>query len=202
MTSELKEESKMREVLQMLGIKTGPVAIGGTFENPTREFVYFQDDGKHSFDKQRSIIFGMMVKDAYCKSDGTMWSGAAVIITPDNVIFHCVSLSGPDTGNWRKGFIRSANILGLIAGEVVGPKYKTLGPNPEDYVNLLSYKETGKVFNFVLSNGKSYRLSDCEIYMPNDYLGPGIKKSGYELKLKEFRKLVKERNKAAKLSTK
>ena len=201
MTTELKKESKMTEVLQMLGIKTGPVVIAGTLEDEAQEFIYFQDDGKHSFGKQFDLLFDLLLSNREYKSDGSMMAGGDVIITPNNMIFHCIALFG-DKENWKKGFIRAANILGLIVGEVIGPKYKTLGPNPEDYVNLLSYKETGKVFNFVLSNGKSYRLSDCEIYMPNDYLGPGIKKSGYELKLKEFRKLVKERNKGAKLSSK
>jgi hypothetical protein len=201
MSTELKEENKIKEVLEMLGIKTGPVVIGGTLEDQTQEFIYFQDDGKHSFSKQFDLLFDLLLSNRDYKSDGSMMAGGSIIITPDNMIFHCISLFG-DKENWRKGFIRAANILGIIVGDVVGPKYKTLGPNPEDYVNLESYKETGKAFDFVLSDGRAYKLSDCEIHMPSDWLIPGIKRGGYEAKLKEFRKLVKERIKAAKQVTK
>ena len=88
-----------------------------------------------------------------------------IIITPDNILFHCIDITGSDTPNWRKGLDRAMKSEGLLVADIKGPIYKELGPNVEDYVNRESYKETGKVFDFVVSNGKKYVLSDCEIDM-------------------------------------
>lgn len=182
--------AKEVDILEILGLPKGPVAIEGTYEDYKRDYVYFEDNTKKTFSKLFDELSDKLLISRDYKSDGSMMSLGTIIITPDNVLFHCASLSG-DIENWRKGLDRAAKSLNLLVADITGIKYKELGDNAEDYVNLESYKKTGKAFDFVLSNGKKYKLSDCEIYMPS-----AEKMSIFETKIKELRKMIKERIKS------
>ena len=60
------------DILEILGIETGPIPINGTFEREGLEFVYFQDDGKHSFNKQFDLLSDLLLNNRDYKSDGSM----------------------------------------------------------------------------------------------------------------------------------
>lgn len=169
----------MTDVLKEIDItamtEEGAIPIDGTLEKDKLGYVYFQDEENTIFDDQSAKIFNLMSDNREYKSDGTMMSTNTVIITPNNILFHGLSFSGPDPKNWVRGFEKGVQKSEILGGQIQGPKmtyeefvdrFENNDIDTEEYVNLISYKRIGQNFEFILTDGTKYKLSDCEIYMP------------------------------------
>lgn len=109
--------------------------IPGMDGAPTRETMYFSDDGKNKFRKQ--------FKNITCFADPTNATSGGVneagcSITPlDDPLFHAVIYHG-DIDGWRKDIEAGAKGMGLLLAQIEGDQ-------------------------FVITDGRSIPLSECKI---------------------------------------
>lgn len=189
----------VKKELAELGHTLYPLNVDGTYFNQSRngtcEFVYYQDNSRrNTLTHFRKVSDRLVdIKRLSSKSDGTASTTNQVIITPDNILFLGMSLSGPSVPIWRKAFREAGKELGVITAEIEGPVATSYMPNLglEDHgpeVTNYDYKETGKMFDFVRSDGKSYNLTECEIYFMS-----GLREL-YEEKIKYVRETLRARN--------
>ncbi|RXR08659.1 hypothetical protein [Pseudoxanthomonas composti] len=123
---------------RMLGGKLERVdarVIPGTESTSTREAVYFSDDGKSKFRKQFKKIT-CFTEPPNATSGGINEAGCD-ITPPGGPLFHAVIYHG-DLAGWRKDMEEGGKGLGLLLARVEGDK-------------------------FVVSDGRSFPLSECTI---------------------------------------
>ena len=82
------------DIVKFLNRKRKPLEVAGTFDSGKRYYVYIQDDGKIRFTKFFDTLFDTMCDVRPGKTDGGIMNGNCTLITPDNILFHCISISG------------------------------------------------------------------------------------------------------------
>ncbi len=101
-----------------------------------REYIYISDNGKNEFSK----IFNTLteqVKPRNATSGGAIVEGCKIWLPDNEGLFHAISYKG-DVEGWRKDFELGAKALNLLIAKI-------------------------KDNNIVISNEKSFNLSDCII---------------------------------------
>ncbi|ATE62062.1 hypothetical protein [Thauera sinica] len=129
---------KLRELEQILGGKLerkNARVIPGTDGIPTREAIYFSDDGKNKFRKQFKNIT-CFTKLPYATSGGVNEAGCD-ITPPSGPLFHAIVYHG-DIDGWRRDIEEGAKGLGLLLARIEGDQ-------------------------FVISDGRLFRLSECKV---------------------------------------
>lgn len=174
------------------------VYIPGTYFKQSKtgicEYVYYQDNIRRkdgtSFNKLADKLMEITKP-----RDGMVATGQQAIITPDNMLFLCLSLSSQhsDIAVWRQAFEEAAHEQNLITGEIIGPRRIAYALNMKlenhgPIVTNEDYKETGKIFDFVRSDGKKYNLAECEAYFI------GGRRKIYKEKMRRVRAILKARN--------
>lgn len=129
---------KLTELERILGGKLERFdarVVPGTDNPPTQETVYFSDDGKNKFGIQFDNITGFTdPPNATC---GGVNEAGCAITPPCGPLFHAVEYHG-DIPGWKKDLEEGAKGLGLLLAKIEGDQ-------------------------FVLSDGRSFPLSECKI---------------------------------------
>jgi hypothetical protein len=129
---------QLNELERILGRKLERAdarVVPGTDGASTREAIYFSDDGKSKFGKQ--------FKNITCFTDppnatyGAINEAGCDITPPEGPLFHAVIYHG-DLSGWRKDIEEGAKGLGLLLARIEGDQ-------------------------FVISDGRSFPLSECKI---------------------------------------
>ena len=134
------------QIEQLLGIKFDRErsSIPGTTQNKTRKYIYIEDDGRGNFgDLFNSITAKVIPRNA---THGGMGEVGFRIITPDNTVFHGLSYKG-DLEGWKQDIELGSKNLNLLIATIEDDK-------------------------MVISDGRSYKLFDCQT---EDDLKLGVK---------------------------
>ncbi|RQU96766.1 hypothetical protein [Burkholderia cenocepacia] len=99
------------------------------------EFVYFSDDGKHPFRKQFKNLTEF-TNPPHAKSGGVNERGCRIKV-PDGQQFHAIGYHG-DIKGWRLDIEAGARALNIYLARIDGDQ-------------------------FIVSDGRTYNLSQCEI---------------------------------------
>lgn len=129
----MKKYNTFEDFLKTLVKPSERTIIPGTIAREGKEYIYFSDDGS-GFSK----IFKVLTKhkgENYAQN-GSLGEERCKLFTPDNILFYAISYKG-DLEGWRKDIELGAQEHGITLAWVDG----------ED---------------FVLSDGKSYKLSQCK----------------------------------------
>jgi hypothetical protein len=126
-----------KTIQDILGVSSIPKEreVPGTIEVQEREFWYIEDDGLGEFNKLFHKL--LTAVDPPLHSRGGAITGGCSLTFPDGKVFHSFSYKG-DLHGWKEQVIQGANKLGLKLGKI----------NNE---------------SFVLLNGESFVLSDCDV---------------------------------------
>ncbi|MHB9799642.1 hypothetical protein ACYCAX_17740 [Pseudomonas sp. MT3] len=129
---------KLEELEVILGGKLERAdarVVPGTDGASTREAIYFSDDGKNKFRKQfKNITCFTEPPNATC---GGINEAGCDVTPPDGPLFHAAIYHG-DLSGWRKDMEEGARGLGLLLARIEGDQ-------------------------FVISDGRSFPLSECKI---------------------------------------
>ncbi len=109
--------------------------VPGTTPIDGTEFLYFEDDGRNKPKKQFNLLLD--AAGAIAATSGGIISDRCRISLPTGTVFHALSYHG-DIAGWRSAVEVGANTRGLLLARIEGGQ-------------------------FVISNGRSFRLSDCKI---------------------------------------
>ena len=109
--------------------------VPGTIAVPGQEVVYFSDDGSNSLQIQFQRLT-KKVNPPRLKSGGASERGCMVRL-PDGILFHAISYHG-DIEGWRIQISQGAQELGLLTAKI-------------------------RTHQFIVSDGREFNLSDCEI---------------------------------------
>lgn len=130
--------NQLDELERILGGKIeqrGQRAIPGATLMDGKEFLYYQDDGKNKPKKQFNLLFA--AAGSITATSGGVVSGGCCISLPTGTLFHALSYHG-DIPGWRSAVEAGAKARGLLLARVDGGL-------------------------FVVSDGRSFSLSDCNI---------------------------------------
>ncbi|MCY1414344.1 hypothetical protein D9M71_297910 [compost metagenome] len=99
------------------------------------EIVYYQDDKRTTPKKLfKSFLDGLSFRNA---KNGGRASDSCSVLSPDGLLFRVMSYHG-DLAGWRKDIEEGAKGLGLLLAKIEGDQ-------------------------FVISDGRSFPLSECKI---------------------------------------
>lgn len=130
--------SQLNELERILGGKIelrDERKIPGATHVDGTEFLYFEDDGKNNRKKQFNLLLDSA--GTIAATSGGVVSDRCRITLPAGTVFSALSYHG-DIAGWRAALEAGANARGLLLARVEGER-------------------------FVISDGRSFPLSDCRI---------------------------------------
>jgi len=149
---------------ELLGVKFGRNYIPGTIDKE-KNIIYVQDDGKgdlfEKLDKSIKIVHtkdGLLIEEACCLS------------LPDGTLFHALRCTG-DINGWFEDIKACAQTLRLVTANIrcnnvlKNASIWLINHMPNSIGNRLINCITDGVkdYNFVLSSGTLFKLSECKI---------------------------------------
>ena len=130
---------KITTIEELLGVPKGyKRPIPGTFDSNKNHYIYIEDDGSGKDFKKQFRLITQTVQIRHPTSGTLFEQGCKIELPkPDSTIFHAISYSG-DFAGWRMDIEEDANNRNLKLSWIEGDK-------------------------FVISDGRSYVLSDCKV---------------------------------------
>jgi hypothetical protein len=164
-TPEEIEKSKrfIKQVEKVIGrhiLSKDELKVPGTNYTDKRKILYFSDNGKKHKFKTQFFKLMMFAKPSHATHGGGMEQGCKITI-PDGLVFHAFSYGG-DLDGWRKNIEIGAKGLGLLLAWIEGDQF-TL--DEQGYYLPKTDKKYFDNNKFVISDGRSFMLSECKIEM-------------------------------------